>query len=144
MKQISPKARHKARRLAVQALYQWQFNQTSTSEIELQFQDDEHMKTADVAYFKDLLHGVLKQRIALDDLLQSLAERSMNDITPVELTVLRIAAYELKNRMDVPYRVIINEALELTKVFGTNEGYKFVNGILDKLARQLRSVEISE
>lgn len=141
MSKLNSQARHKARRLVVQALYQWQYNETPVGEIDLQFSDDEQMKSADIIYFRDLLHGVLKEINEIDELLKPVLERPLENITPVELAVLRLAAYELKNRRDVPYRVIINEALELTKTFGTNDGYKFINGVLDKLAHQLRAVE---
>lgn len=138
------KARHKARRLAMQAVYQWQFNHSSAREIELQFIVDDEMKNADVEHFKDLLHGVLKQIPELDKIFMPFIDRPLEDITPVELAVLRVATYELKNRLDIPYRVVINEALELNKTFGTDDGYKFVNGVLDKLARSLRKEELNK
>lgn len=142
MNKFSVKARHKSRRFLIQALYQWQFNHTTLGELEAEYLLEETMKKADLAYFRELLAGILPQVAALDAVFTPLLDRPLEDMTPVELAVLRLAAYELKNRLDVPYRVVLDEALELTKTFGATEGHKFVNGVLNKLAHQLRSQEI--
>jgi N utilization substance protein B len=137
------KARHKARQLVVQALYQLQFNHCTKEEIENQYLEDIYAKNMDVVYFKDLLHGVLQNTAEINQIIQPFLDRPINELTPIESAVLSMATYELKSRLDVPYRVIINEALELTKSFGTSEGYRYVNGVLDKLAKKLRAQEIS-
>lgn len=142
MNKFDPKARRLARRLIVQALYQLQFNHSSSQELELQFLEDNAMDKVDVLYFQDLLHGVVKQKEQIDAIIKPCLDRPLDDLTPIELSVLRVAVYELKNRLDIPYKVVINEALELTKTFGVQEGYKYVNGVLDKLAKELRSVEM--
>lgn len=139
---INVKARHKARRLAVQALYQWQFNHTTFEKIEAEFLADEFSKKVDLDYFKELLKGVITEQQAIDDLLKPALDRPLENLTPIELVILRIGVYELKHRLDTPYKVIINESLELTKTFGAEEGYKFVNGVLDKLAKELRKTEM--
>ncbi|OGT40081.1 MAG: hypothetical protein A3F12_07705 [Gammaproteobacteria bacterium RIFCSPHIGHO2_12_FULL_38_14] len=140
---INPVARHNARRYAVQAMYQWQIANTSISDIEHEFLNYHIDKKLDLAYFKELLHGVPKHAHELDQEMQPYLGRSLTEIDPVELAVLRIAIYELLKRPDVPYRVIINEALELTKKFGSVEGFKFVNSILDRVAKKTREQEIA-
>lgn len=141
---MNPTARHNARQYALQALYQWQITETPLAELESQFLTHEIRKKTDLDYFKELLHAVVKQYAELDERMTAfLTNRALDELDPIELTCLRIATYELNYRLDVPYRVIINEALELTKKFGSIEGYKFVNGVLDQLAKQLRTVEIT-
>lgn len=145
MKQVAKfnvQARHKARILTVQALFQWQFNNASANALEKQYCEDIHSKNADIKYFKELLHGVLEHREEIDAAISPILDRDINKLTPIELTVLRLAVYELKFNLQIPYRVVINEALELTKSFGTVEGYKYVNGVLDHLAKSIRSAEI--
>jgi N utilization substance protein B len=142
VKKFNQKARYFARRFALQALYQWQLADTPVDALEAQFLADNNMVQADVSYFREILRGVIHQQATLDQQMLPFLERSLASLNPIELAVLRIAIYELMQRFDVPYRVVINEALELTKQFGTVEGYKFVNGVLDKVARVLRSDEI--
>lgn len=142
MNKFDPKARRLARRLILQALYQLQFNHCSSQEVETQFIEDNVMEKVDVLYFQEVLHGIAKNKDAIDAIIKPCLDRPLEDLTPIELSVLRIAVYELKHRLDIPYKVIINEALELTKTFGVQDGYKYVNGILDKLAKELRKVEI--
>lgn len=139
---INPIARHNARRYALQAMYQWQLAGTSVTEIEAEFLRYHIDKKLDTEYFKELIHGVPKHQHEIDAEMQAFLGRSLSEIDPIELAVLRLAIYELMKRPDVPYRVVINEALELTKKFGSSEGYKFVNGILDKVAKKNRSAEI--
>jgi len=136
-----PSTRKKARRYAVQGIYQWHMSGTEIKEIELQFLESINQNKVDVAYFREILVGTLSQIKELDALLEPYLDRPFDEINPVELSVLRLACYELKERLDVPYKVVINEALELDKTFGATDGHKFVNGILDKLARQLRPME---
>lgn len=139
---INPVARRNARRYALQAMYQWQIAGTSITQIENEFLHYHIDKNLDMDYFKELIHGIPKHQPELDKEMQPYLERLLKDVDPIELAVLRLAIYELIKRPDVPYRVVINEALELTKKFGSVEGYKFVNGILDRIARKIRRVEI--
>jgi transcription antitermination protein NusB len=136
-------ARHNARRYALQAMYQWQLANTHPDELESEFIRYHITKKLDLTYFKELIHGVPKHQHAIDLEIQAASKRSIQEIDPIELVVLRLAIYELIKRLDVPYRVIINEALQLTKKFGSVEGYKFVNGILDRVAKKNRTVEIN-
>ncbi len=140
-KQAVVAARRKARRAAVQALYQWQLNPQDATEIELQFRTEQEMGKVDVDYFHHLLHGVVAQCDELDDLLRPYLDRLLEEVDPVEKAILRLSAYELAHRPDVPYRVAINEGVELAKTFGAEQSHRFVNGILDKLAARLRVVE---
>jgi len=135
-------ARKRARRLAVQAIYQWQVSQDGLSRIEAQFDEKEDMARADREYFHELLHKVPAVLDELDAELAPLVERRIDEVDPVERAILRIATYELMRRIDIPYRVVLNEAVALTKTFGASEGHKFVNGVLDRLARKLRAVEV--
>jgi len=140
-KQPKPSERRKARRFAVQALYEWQLSENAPADIEQQFLEEHSFKKVDKAYFTELLHAIPEQHQELDGLLQKHMVRSVDSADPVERAIIRIACYELKNRIDVPYKVVINEAIELAKTFGATDGHKFVNGVVDKLARELRSAE---
>lgn len=143
---MNPIARHNARRYALQAMYQWQLAGTPITDIEAEFVqyhiDKRADKKLDLIYFKELIHGIPKHQHEIDHAMQPFLDRPFHEIDPVELAVLRLAIYELIKRPDVPYRVIINEALELAKKFGSIEGYKFVNGILDRIAKKARFTEI--
>lgn len=139
---FNKQARQKARRYVLQALYQWQFSNTDLTEIEIEFHNHHNMEKVDKEYFHELLHQIPAKLDEIDQLYQPFLSKNQSQLTPIELTALRIGSYELAHRLDVPYRVVVNEAVELTKVFGTVEGYRFVNGVLDKVARQLRSNEI--
>lgn len=134
--------RHKAREYALQAIYQWQFTQDSPTEIELQFHEDYDLGKIDTDYFSELLHQIPKKLPEIDDCIDKVLDRPFHELNPVELAILRIAVYELMFRQDVPYKVIINEALQITKTFGAQEGFKYVNGVLDTLAKNLRSLEV--
>lgn len=141
---MNPTARRFARQYALQALYQWQISHTLPAEIEEQFLVHQQMsKKTDLAYFKDLVHAIPEYHEEIDNYMIPFLNRPIDELDPIELSILRLSIYELSRRLDVPYRVVINEALELTKKFGSIEGYKFVNGILDHVARQLRTHEIS-
>jgi N utilization substance protein B len=138
----NPGARRKARHYAIQALYQWEMAGASLSKIEAEFLVDNDMTHVDTEYFRDILRGVPKELTQLDDMLNPCLSRGMNEVTPVEKAILRLAAYELVHRIDVPYRVVINESVELSKKFGATESHKFINGALDQLAQKVRVVEI--
>ena len=135
-------ARRKARSLAMQALYQWHLAGQSVNEIEAQFRVDNDFVGVDGAYFREILHGVPQNKTELDDAFAGYLDRPLEELDPVELAILRLSAYELRHRVDVPYRVVINEGIELAKIFGATDGHKFVNGILDKLAPKLRADEV--
>jgi transcription antitermination protein NusB len=136
------RARSRARRYAVQALYQWQLAGQNVADIEKQFVVEHDMTGGDLEYFSELLHQVPRYLEEIDEHLRPFLDRSIKEVDPVERAILRIGTYELARRLDVPYRVTINECVELAKTFGAEQGHKFVNGVLDKVARQLRSAEI--
>jgi N utilization substance protein B len=138
----SHSARHQARRAALQALYQWQVAKQELSEIEDQFLTEQDMRRVDVSYFAELLHGVPAELARLDGALQPLLDRPVAEVDPVERAILRLGAYELACRPEVPYRVAINEAVDLAKTFGADQGHRYVNGVLDRLARSLRADEV--
>jgi len=100
------------------------------------------MSKVDLEYFHDILHGVPREKAELDAKIEKLLDRRLDELTPVELAILRLGAYEMVHRLDVPYKVVINESVELAKTFGATDGHKYVNGILDKLAQRDRMVEI--
>jgi N utilization substance protein B len=133
--------RTKARHHAVQAIYQWQMAGHDVSEVENQILETEDPKSFEVEYFKDLLHGVPANLDELDVGLKGCVDRSIDSVDPVERAILRLGAYEMLRHPEVPYRVVINEAVELAKVFGAEQGHKYVNGVLDKLARKVRKAE---
>lgn len=130
---MSPYARHKARVLALQAIYQWQFSANSASDIEAQCLAEANPKKVDIEYFCDLLRNTIKESEAIDKIMIPFLDRKIKELDKIEYSILCLAIYELKYRLDVPYKVVINEALELAKAFGSVEGYKYVNGILDKV-----------
>ena len=136
-------ARTNARKAAVQALYQWQMTGQSLVEIDRQFLEEERLKEAQKSYFTELFHGVPKNLQVIDETLTQFVDRPVDKIDPVERAILRIGTYELLNRLDMPYRVIINEGINLAKYFGADGSHKYVNGILDKIAQQKRAVEIN-
>lgn len=140
---INPVTRHNARRYALQAMYQWQIAATDLKDIEHEFLNYHIDKKIDLDYFKELVHGIPKHQQEIDQKITPFLNRSLREIDPIELGVVRLATYELLKRPDIPYRVIINEALELTKKFGSIDGYKFVNGILDRIAKKNRETEIN-
>jgi len=135
-------ARTNARKAAVQALYQWQMTGQSLIEIERQFLEEERLKDAQKSYFTELFHGVPKNLEAIDQALSEFVDRPVDMIDPVERAILRMGVYELLHRLDMPYRVVLNEGINLAKYFGADGSHKYVNGILDKVAQQKRAVEI--
>jgi len=113
------------------------------SDIEAQFRTDNDFKKVDGAYFHELLTGVPRNLDEIDGHLATVIDRPVKEVDPIELAILRIGVYELLKRIDVPYKVVINEGIEMAKIFGATDGHKYINGILDKLAPTLRSVEVS-
>lgn len=141
MADFSPAERRKAREFALQALYQWHINQQSAGSIEAQFKTQPGLAKADQAYFSELLRAVVSQATELDAQLQTVVDRELATLTPVELSILRMGAYELQTRLEIPYRVVLNEAVALAKKFGATQGHRYVNAVLDKLSRTLRHLE---
>lgn len=139
----SSRLRHRARRLAVQALYQWQMTGMTVPGIEQQFRADAEHADADLDFFAELLRGTTEHIDEIDALLGEVIDRPLAEVDHVERAILRLGAYELGHRIDVPYRVVINEAVELAKVFGAEHGHKYANSVLDKVARRLRAVEVA-
>lgn len=137
-------SRTNARQSAVQALYQWQITGQNLNEIEQQFYINENFKKVKRSYFKELLHGVPGQLKSLDNALLEFSDRTINEIDPVERAILRVGVYELVNRPDVPYKVILNEGVNLAKRYGATESYKYVNSVLDKVAQKQRPFETGQ
>jgi len=135
--------RHAARELALQALYQMHMSGASALDVQAEFLVDQDFKNADKRMFGQLLCGVAAQRESLDVMIEQYLDRKLSDLDPIELNVLRMGAYELSDSVSVPYRVVINECIELGKVFGATDGHKYVNSILDKIALDHRLVEIT-
>lgn len=135
------RARHNARRCALQAMYQWQVAGQDVAEIEAQFLGEEDIARADADYFSLLVRGVAGQAAALDEHLRPCLDRPVGELDPVELAILRIATYEFAHHPEIPYRVVINEAVELAKTFGAEQSHRYVNGVLDRIARGLRPTE---
>lgn len=138
---IDAVARARARRRAVQAIYAWQLSGSGMEAIIDQFRHEQDMQIADLEYFEDLLRGVEREQAELDAGIAPYLDRSVEQVDPIERAVLRLAAYELKCRPDVPYRVVLNEAIEVAKRFGADFGHTYVNGVLDKVAAVWRAVE---
>ncbi|MFL0798233.1 MAG: transcription antitermination factor NusB [Cellvibrionaceae bacterium] len=141
----TPAARSKARHYTMQALYQWYMAGADISVIEAEFHADNDMSKVDVEYFHELVHGIPQQLDEIDEAYEPfLQERSLEELDPIAKAVLRLATYEFKNRIDVPYKVVINEAVNLTKKFGATDSHKYVNAVLDKAAVKLRAVEVGK
>lgn len=135
--------RHRAREFALQGLYQWLLNNEDATKVVNNIRGAHGFDKADGEYFADLLRGTIKQSVELREAFTPLVDRGIGELSPIEHAVLLIGAYELKNHVEIPYRVVINEAVELTKSFGGIDGHKYVNGVLDKLAAQLRADEVA-
>jgi len=134
--------RHAARCKVMQALYQWDHTRQESAEILLQFLEDLDDEQVELAYFTDLAKGVIEAIPDIDELMSSYLDRPITELNPVERAILRLSIYELKHRLDIPYRVVINEALEIGKKYGSDQGHKYINGVLDKLAPRLRPTEV--
>ncbi len=133
--------RRKARHYGMQALYQWYMAQASLSEIEDEFVQEYDFAHVDLAYFQALLHEIPARVDDLDAALEPLLDRPIDDLDPIEHTLLRMGMFELTERIDVPFKVVINEAVALAKKFGATDSHKYINGVLDKAARDIRKVE---
>ncbi|QGM80420.1 transcription antitermination factor NusB [Otariodibacter oris] len=134
---VSP--RRRARECAVQAIYSWHISQNEIEQIELSFVTDQDMKGVDMPYFRKLLRGTIEHIEDIDLSLLPYLDRDENEVDPIERSILRMSAYELQYELDVPYKVVINEGIEVAKVFGSDDSHKYVNGILDKLAIKIRN-----
>ncbi len=135
-------SRHMARRSVVQALYQWELTGQLGTGIEDSFLNDWSLEGVDQEYFKQLVQGILKYTAELDRVLEECLDRDLASVDPIERTVLRIGTYELQFRPEIPVRVVLNEAIELARVFGAEEGYRFVNGVLDRCQKLCRGSEL--
>ena len=133
--------RHKAREFALRALYQWQVTGQDVGDIVNQFLTSNDVRKFDVPYFRELVRGVPTHLDELDANLGPLLDRPVEQVDLVERAVLRLGAYELQHHMEIPFRVVINEAVELAKSYGAEQGHRYINGVLDKLARSLRPYE---
>jgi len=133
--------RRRSRNVAMQAMYQWQFNQLPALDLVHEFLTKEDTPKVDQTYFSELVVGILKHINEIDELLLQRIDRQISELNPVELAVLRVATFELKYRLEIPYRVVINEALEVAKSYGSDEGHKYINGVLDRMAKELRPLE---
>jgi N utilization substance protein B len=133
--------RRKARHFGLQALYQWTLSDASLVDIDAEFRVDNDFRHTDGEYFQALLRGVVQDVEALEALFSPLLDRALDDLDPIERNLLRMGTFELKERIDVPYKVVINEAVSLAKKFGATESHRYINGVLDKVASELRTVE---
>ena len=134
-------ARSRARRRATQALYAWQMSGNPMKDVIEEFRHEQDMEIADLDYFEDLLRGVDAHCMEIDAGLMPFLDREIAQVDPIERAILRLSAYELRYRIDVPYRVVLNEAIEVAKRFGAEHGHTYVNGVLDKAAKEWRGTE---
>lgn len=134
-------SRRRARIYAMQVLYQWQLTQNAPQDMIQQFVDEHDMKNVDVSYFSGLVTGALEKIDEIDVVMREYLDRDITELNPVELSILRVGFYEFIYRPDIPYRVVINEAMEVAKKYGAEQGHKYVNGVLDAAAVTLRAVE---
>jgi N utilization substance protein B len=140
---IDPVARSRARRRALQAIYAWQVSGGSAPQVIAQFAHEQAHEVADLEYFEDLVRGVIQHVAGIDTSLAAFLDREVEQVDQIERASLRIAAYELLHRPDVPYRVVINEAIDTTKRFGSEHGHTYVNGVLDHAAAEWRAPEFA-
>lgn len=135
--------RRKARHFGLQALYQWTLSGAALADIEAEFRVDNDFRHTDGDYFTAILKGVTSDVDALEALFSPALDRPLDDLDPIERNLLRLGAFELRDRIDVPYKVVINEAVSLAKKFGATESHRYINGVLDKVARDLRTIELA-
>lgn len=135
--------RHRAREFALQGLYQWLISQEDAGAIDAHIRNAHGFDKADAEHFDLLLHGTIRDVDGLRSEIVPLIDRAIDQLSPVEHAALLIGAFELKHHIEIPYKVVINEAVELTKSFGGIDGHKYVNGVLDKLAASLRETEVA-
>jgi N utilization substance protein B len=136
-------SRRRSREFALQGLYQWQLAGTDPLTIVEQLSEADGFDKIDVEYFRAMLTGAVAGAADMEQLIAPLLDRAYKSLSPVERGILLLAGYEFKSQLEVPYRVVINEAIELAKSFGGTDGHKYVNGVLDKMAMQLRAVEFN-
>lgn len=136
IKKISP--RRRARECTTQVLYSWLISKNSPERIELDFITNEKTKGVDLPYFRKLFRQTVENVDRLDTILQPYLDRQLQELDPIEYAILLMAVYELKFELDVPYKVVINEAIEVAKAFGAEESHKYINGVLDKIAPTIR------
>lgn len=134
-------AKRKARRFAVQGIYEWQMSKNPAHEIEARTRAENAMHKVDIGYYHELLSQIIQQREELDALLTPALDRELSSLDGVELATLRLGVYELKHHHEIPYRVVLDEAIEVAKHFGGADSHKYVNGVLDRVAQQLRQAE---
>ena len=135
--------RRKARHFGLQALYQWTLSGAALADIEAEFRVDNDFRHTDSDYFTAILKGVTSDVDALEALFSPALDRPLDDLDPIERNLLRLGAFELRDRIDVPYKVVINEAVSLAKKFGATESHRYINGVLDKVARDIRTIELA-
>jgi len=136
--------RRKARHFGLQALYQWTISGASAADIEAEFRIDNDFQHTDGEYFSAVLKGVVGDVDALEALFSPVLDRRLGELDPIERNLLRLGTFELRDRIDVPYKVVISEAVALAKKFGATDSHRYINGVLDKVARDLRTVEHAE
>ena len=136
--------RRKARHFGLQALYQWTLSGASPADIEAEFRIDNDFQHTDGEYFSAVLKGVVGDVDALEALFSPVLDRRLGELDPIERNLLRLGTFELRDRIDVPYKVVISEAVALAKKFGATDSHRYINGVLDKVARDLRTVEHAE
>jgi len=141
---IQPTAsqRHRAREAVIQALYQWELSGYPMTQVAAMFRADNDLKRADIAFFHDALTAIDHTHQTLVDSLKPYLSRELSELTPIERNILLLGAYELSARIDIPFKVVISEAVTLSKKFGATDGHKFVNGVLDQLAANARAIEV--
>ena len=144
MEKINLRERKRARQLVLQALYQWQIAYHDLKEIEVEFLTNKKNKKFDKDYFTEVLYQVPNKIKELDESLRPHIDRTIDEVSPIELVILRMGIYEMLNRIDIPYRVVINEAVELAKTYGAMESHRYINGVLDKAAKTIRAVEMKQ
>ena len=136
--------RRKARHYGLQALYQWTLSGASPSDIEAEFRVDNDFRHTDGEYFSAVLKGVVDDVDGLESLFEPALDRTLDELDPIERNLLRLGTFELRDRIDVPYKVVISEAVALAKKFGATDSHRYINGVLDKVARELRQVELAQ
>jgi len=136
--------RRKARHYGLQALYQWTLSGASPSDIEAEFRVDNDFRHTDGEYFSAVLRGVVHDVEGLESLFEPALDRTLDELDPIERNLLRLGTFELRDRIDVPYKVVISEAVALAKKFGATDSHRYINGVLDKVARELRQVELAQ
>ena len=136
--------RRKARHYGLQALYQWTLSGASPSDIEAEFRVDNDFRHTDGEYFSAVLNGVVDDVDGLESLFEPALDRTLDELDPIERNLLRLGTFELRDRIDVPYKVVISEAVALAKKFGATDSHRYINGVLDKVARELRQIELAQ